>query len=94
MDLFHSSFRSMWTTLYTTCTSPSTPSSPPLSTRSFINLGLRFCQSLESHHRFEEAAIFPILAIKMPIFRSTELLLAQHEEIHVGLKALETYLGE
>lgn len=78
----------------TLCSTRTSTPLHPISSRSFINLGLRFCQSLEGHHRFEEAAIFPVLAVNMPAFRDTEVLLAQHEEIHVGLKKSETYLWE
>lgn len=38
--------------------------------------------------------MFPMLARKMPAFRDSERMLAQHEELHAGLKRLEAYLLE
>jgi hypothetical protein len=38
--------------------------------------------------------VFPMLARKMPAFRDSEQMLAQHEVLHAGLKRLEAYLLE
>lgn len=57
-----------------------------------LSLDLKFCRQLESHHRNKEHFVFRMLARKMPAFRDSERMLAQHEMLHEGLKRLEGYL--
>ncbi|KAF5532680.1 neutrophil cytosol factor 2 [Fusarium phyllophilum] len=60
--------------------------------------GIQFVDNLEGHHGIEERYIFPILAEKMPEFRTdtgdeaAAELLQQHEEIHSGMTAMREYL--
>ena len=68
-----------------------------MSLKAFIGAGLQFVQHLEMHHGIEESYVFPILAKKMPEFRSGKgngaaELLRQHKEIHKGLETLQNYL--
>lgn len=88
----HSWFRHTWATIYDICKAAHRPPGMPL--RQFFSLGLEFCRQLESHHRNEERFVFPMLARKMPAFRDSERMLAQHEVLHAGLKRLEAYLLE
>ncbi|ROT38457.1 hypothetical protein SODALDRAFT_311190 [Sodiomyces alkalinus F11] len=97
MDFFHDNFRRTWTTLHTTATSNTRLHGKAL--RSFIDQSLYFLQMLKAHHDIEETYVFPVLARKMPQFRTGEKsddaaaeLLRQHREIHRGMDALETYL--
>ncbi|KAI1149235.1 hypothetical protein F4825DRAFT_431229 [Nemania diffusa] len=68
MDLFHNHFRSTWNTLYTSASSGRRAQG--LSIRAFINTGLEFVSYLETHHGIEEKYIFPVLARRMPEFRT------------------------
>ncbi|UZJ54558.1 hypothetical protein CBS101457_003878 [Exobasidium rhododendri] len=53
---------------------------------------LSLCRSLEMHHSIEEAYIFPLLAIKMPDFGTTNPVhIKEHEAMHVKLEVLEKY---
>lgn len=59
--------------------------------------GLSLVRYLETHHAIEETHIFPVLARKMPEFRSGKgngaaELLQQHRQIHKGMDVLEDYL--
>ncbi|KAK7751335.1 hypothetical protein SLS62_006741 [Diatrype stigma] len=95
MDLFHNHFRSTWNMLWGACTSGKRPGG--MSLKAFIGAGLQFVQQLEMHHNIEETYIFPVLAKKMPEFRSGKgngaaELLRQHKEIHRGLETLQEYL--
>ncbi|KAI1465118.1 uncharacterized protein F4812DRAFT_439630 [Daldinia caldariorum] len=67
--------------------------------RSIINDGLAFVSQLEMHHSIEETYIFPVLARRMPEFRTdgkggknAAELLRQHEEIHKGMEGMQKYL--
>lgn len=94
----HNHHRLLWTQLLDSCPSPDTdpnPKSNPkskskLSPRQLITTGLHFTSGLTLHHTIEEQHIFPVLARKMPQFRTD--LVAQHRAIHAGLGKLETYL--
>ncbi|RYP56425.1 hypothetical protein DL771_011906 [Monosporascus sp. 5C6A] len=95
MDLFHNHFRSTWNMLWGACTSGRRPGG--MSLRAFVGAGLQFVQQLELHHNIEETYLFPVLAKKMPEFRSGRgngmaELLRQHKEIHRGLEVLQEYL--
>lgn len=95
MDLFHNHFRSTWNMLWGACTSGKRPAG--MSLKAFIGAGLQFVQHLEMHHGIEESYVFPVLAKKMPEFRSGKgngaaELLRQHKEIHKGLETLQNYL--
>ncbi|CVK94822.1 uncharacterized protein FMAN_13144 [Fusarium mangiferae] len=96
MDRFHDHFRYMWEMLYLAADTQQRPSN--LSLKQFIDTGIRFIDNLEGHHGIEERYIFPILAKKMPEFRSNTRnqaaaeLLQQHEEIHSGITAMRQYL--
>ncbi|RYP26853.1 hypothetical protein DL767_007895 [Monosporascus sp. MG133] len=95
MDLFHNHFRSTWNMLWGACTSGRRPGG--MSLRAFVGAGLQFVQQLEMHHNIEETYFFPMLAKKMPEFRSGKgngaaELLRQHKEIHRGLEVLQEYL--
>lgn len=95
MDLFHNHFRSTWNMLWGACTSGRRPGG--MSLRAFVGAGLQFVQQLELHHNIEETYFFPVLAKKMPEFRSgrgngAAELLRQHKEIHQGLEVLQEYL--
>ncbi len=68
MDLFHNHFRSTWNMLWGACTTGRRPGGMSLS--AFVGAGLQFVQQLEMHHNIEETYIFPVLAKKMPEFRS------------------------
>ncbi|KAL1880789.1 hypothetical protein VTK73DRAFT_5174 [Phialemonium thermophilum] len=95
MDYFHNHFRQSWFLLYNACTSGRRPSN--MSLKQFIDEGLSLVQYLEAHHSIEETYFFPLLARKMPEFRSGaggragELVL-QHRQIHAGMEAFEDYL--
>ncbi|KAK4186618.1 hypothetical protein QBC35DRAFT_500692 [Podospora australis] len=69
MDYFHDHFRSMWTTLYSACTSGRRPAN--MSLKRFLDEGLRLLRYLESHHHIEETHLYPLLARKMPQFKSS-----------------------
>ncbi|KAL7760750.1 hypothetical protein ACKLNR_007285 [Fusarium oxysporum f. sp. zingiberi] len=97
MDRFkHERFRHMWNILYTAADTQKRPSN--LSLKQFIETGIQFVDNLEGHHGIEERYIFPILAEKMPEFRTdtgdeaAAELLQQHEEIHGGMTAMRGYL--
>ncbi len=70
-----------------------------MSLRQFLDEGLYFVRGLTAHHNIEETYFFPLLATKMPEFRSgkgkniqaAELLL-QHRQIHAGMDVFEDYL--
>lgn len=64
-----------------------------MSIRQFLSMGLDFCHHLETHHTIEEHYVFPELAVKMPLFRQRDHLLAQHAQIHAGLEGFEKYLS-
>ncbi|KAI1114597.1 hypothetical protein F5Y14DRAFT_165658 [Nemania sp. NC0429] len=68
MDLFHAHFRSTWETLYTSASSGRRAGG--LSIRAFINAGLDLVRHLEMHHSIEEQYVFPLLARRMPEFRT------------------------
>lgn len=99
MNLFHNHFRSTWNMLWGACTTGRRPAG--MSLHAFVNAGLQFVQGLEMHHGIEESYVFPMLAKKMPEFRSSAgkgkgggaaELLRQHKEIHKGLDKLQDYL--
>jgi hemerythrin-like domain-containing protein len=95
MNMYHNHFRSTWNLLWSACTSNKRPSH--LSLKSFINEGLQFTSHLTLHHNIEETHIFPVLAKKMPEFKSGKgngaaELLRQHREIHKGMDLLSAYL--
>ena len=98
MNLFHNHFRSTWNMLWGACTNGRRPAG--MSLNAFVNAGLQFVQGLEMHHGIEESYVFPVLAKKMPEFRSgsgkghngAAELLRQHKEIHKGLDKLQDYL--
>jgi hemerythrin-like domain-containing protein len=66
-----------------------------MSLKQFIDEGLMFVQYLTAHHNIEETYLYPLLARKMPEFRSgkTELL-QQHRQIHAGMDQFEEYLNK
>ncbi|RYO74486.1 hypothetical protein DL766_000474 [Monosporascus sp. MC13-8B] len=95
MDLYHNHIRSTWNMLWGACTSGKRPGG--MSLRVFVDAGLQFVQGLDMHHKMEETYLFPVLAKKMPEFRSgrgngAAELLRQHKEIHRGLEVLQKYL--
>lgn len=70
-----------------------------MSIKQFINEGLSLIQYLEMHHGIEETHLFPVLARKMPEFRSNGSgskkaaeLLRQHKDIHAGMDGFGDYL--
>ncbi|KAL2136353.1 hypothetical protein VTI74DRAFT_4185 [Chaetomium olivicolor] len=69
MDYFHDHFRQMYTTLHSACTTGRRPSNMTL--KHFIDEGLRLAHYLETHHSIEETHLYPLLARKMPEFRSS-----------------------
>ncbi|KAG4027783.1 hypothetical protein MFRU_027g00720 [Monilinia fructicola] len=93
MEYFHNHFRQSWTLLHTACTTNQRPRN--LSLRQFLQTGLSFISQLEVHHGIEEQHIFPVLARKMPEFKSGKNaaeLLRQHKEIHKGMDIMQEYL--
>ncbi|KAI1393148.1 uncharacterized protein F4822DRAFT_383671 [Hypoxylon trugodes] len=102
MDVFHEHFRTAWNALWAAATSSGGGSSKGKGLsrggRGVISDGLAFVAQLEIHHSIEETYIFPILAKRMPEFRSdgkgakAAELLRQHKDIHVGMEGMETYL--
>ncbi|KAK8026529.1 hypothetical protein PG991_003585 [Apiospora marii] len=95
MDMFHAHFRQSWNLLWNAASSGKRPAG--MSMRSFILEGLQFLQYLTVHHDIEERHIFPVLAKKMPEFKTgrgngAAELLRQHREIHHGMEGLEKYL--
>lgn len=58
----------MWTRLFTTAESGKYP--PRTSPKQYIDEGLQFIAHLTAHHNIEETYLFPLLARKMPEFRS------------------------
>jgi len=65
-----------------------------MSLRAFLNTGEQFCHHLTVHHTIEEQHIFPVLAQKMPCFKTEMHLLTQHKQIHAGLDRLESYVEQ
>jgi hypothetical protein len=71
-----------------------------MSLRQFIDEGLYFIRTLTAHHSIEETYFFPMLATRMPEFRSAAQnkgagkskeaaeLLQQHRQIHAGMEYL------
>ncbi|KAK3374858.1 hypothetical protein B0H63DRAFT_526156 [Podospora didyma] len=99
MDYFHNHFRQTWAVLYSACESGRRPSGMTL--KQFLSSGLDLTQYLEAHHSIEETYLYPLLARKMPAFRSSTSkkgedceLLRQHQEIHKGMDVFEAYLRE
>ncbi|KAK7949636.1 eukaryotic translation initiation factor 3 subunit C [Apiospora saccharicola] len=95
MDMFHAHFRQSWNLLWNAATAGKRPAG--MSMRSFILEGLQFLQYLTVHHDIEERHIFPVLAKKMPEFKTGKgngaaELLKQHRDIHKGMEMLEEYL--
>ncbi|TAQ85048.1 hypothetical protein B7494_g6622 [Chlorociboria aeruginascens] len=93
MDYFHDNFRRSWTLLDTAVQNNRRPNN--LTLKQFLNIGIQFCHHLSMHHNIEEQHIFPILAAKMPEFKSGKNaaeLLRQHQEIHKGMDLFEEYL--
>ncbi|KAK3692024.1 hypothetical protein B0T22DRAFT_446201 [Podospora appendiculata] len=106
MEYFHDHFRQTWTTLYTACTTNRRPANMTL--KQFIDAGLQLAHYLETHHSIEETYLYPILARKMPQFRSSSNhttnsknkekknddceLLRQHRAIHEGMDVFAAYL--
>ncbi|KAJ2899133.1 hypothetical protein MKZ38_003380 [Zalerion maritima] len=68
MDYFHNHFRQTWTRLYTAASNNKRP--PGTSLRQFLDEGLQLISHLTAHHNIEETYLFPVLAKKMPEFRS------------------------
>lgn len=68
MDLFHAHFRSTWDVLYTSASTGRRAQG--LSIRAFVNVGLELVSHLEIHHSIEERRVFPVLARRMPEFRT------------------------
>ncbi|OAX78225.1 hypothetical protein ACJ72_07471 [Emergomyces africanus] len=94
MDFFHTAFRNTWTTLYDACVANELPND--ISQERLIEIGKTFCIDLQVHHDFEEQAIFPYFAQRMPEFRdedSKDELLGQHKQIHAGLTKMLEYLS-
>lgn len=92
MDAYHNHFRHTWTMLYKAATTGTRPAG--LSMRQYISYGLQLCRSLTIHHTIEEEYVFPELAQRMPIFGDKDLLITQHQALHVGLVKMEAYLRE
>ncbi|KAI0880756.1 uncharacterized protein GGS22DRAFT_174145 [Annulohypoxylon maeteangense] len=99
MDVFHAHFRTSWNTLWAAACSSGGKGKGSRAGRGVVNDGLAFISQLEMHHNIEETYIFPILARRMPEFRTdgkggkgAAELLRQHEEIHVGMEGMRKYL--
>ncbi len=72
-----------------------------MSLRQFIDEGLYFVRMLTAHHNIEETYYFPMLATRMPEFRSgregnrqAAELLQQHKQIHAGMDLFDEYLRQ
>ncbi|KAJ5667696.1 uncharacterized protein N7477_006266 [Penicillium maclennaniae] len=63
-----------------------------LAQMNLIESALSFCTQIQMHHGFEETHIYPILSKCMPQFRKEVHLNAKHEEIDVGIQAVQNYL--
>ncbi|KAI1799142.1 hypothetical protein F4811DRAFT_545211 [Daldinia bambusicola] len=101
MDVFHAHFRAAWNALWAAACAGNGSKSKSSSRggRSVISDGLAFVSQLEMHHSIEETYVFPVLARRMPEFRSdgkggknAAELLRQHEEIHKGMEGMQKYL--
>ncbi|KAI0834514.1 hypothetical protein F5Y06DRAFT_278847 [Hypoxylon sp. FL0890] len=100
MDVFHAHFRTSWNALWAAaCVGNSKSKASSRGGRSIINDGLAFISQLEMHHSIEETYIFPILARRMPEFRTdgkggkgAAELLQQHRDIHDGMEGMRKYL--
>ncbi|KAI1773617.1 hypothetical protein F4818DRAFT_421123 [Hypoxylon cercidicola] len=100
MDLFHAHFRNAWNAMWAAaCAGNSALGKNKSRGRSLIGEGLAFVAQLEAHHNIEETYIFPVLARRMPEFRSdgrggkgAAELLRQHREIHDGMEGMRRYL--
>jgi len=95
MDYFHDHFRNSWKLLYTAASTGKRPAGMTL--KQFIDEGISLVRYLETHHGIEESYFFPLLAKKMPEFRSGKgngaaELLRQHKQIHAGMDVFEDYL--
>ncbi|KAI1093246.1 hypothetical protein F5B19DRAFT_450716 [Rostrohypoxylon terebratum] len=102
MDAFHAHFRTSWNALWAAACAGNGKGKggSSRSGRGVIKDGLAFLSQLEMHHSIEETYIFPILARKMPEFRTdgkggkgAAELLQQHREIHEGMEGMEKYLN-
>ncbi|KAI0378658.1 hypothetical protein F5Y04DRAFT_261289 [Hypomontagnella monticulosa] len=74
MDLFHGHFRTAWNALWAAACAGNSSKTKASSRggRGIINDGLAFVAQLEVHHSIEETYIFPILAQRMPEFRTDD----------------------
>ncbi|KAK4106949.1 hypothetical protein N658DRAFT_415082 [Parathielavia hyrcaniae] len=69
MESFHDHFRQIYATLHTACTMGRRPAN--LTLKQFLDEGLRLARYLEAHHSIEETHLYPLLARKMPEFRTS-----------------------
>lgn len=108
MEYFHEHFRQMYSTLHTACVTKRRPAGMTL--KQFIDEGLNLARYLEGHHAIEETYLYPILARKMPEFRSSTPpaglkkgkesrreeceLIRQHRLIHNGMDEMVEYLRQ
>ncbi|KAF4782651.1 hypothetical protein HER10_EVM0001494 [Colletotrichum scovillei] len=95
MNYFHNHFRHQWTLLHTAASTGRRPQN--MSLKQFLDTGLQFTRHLTAHHGIEEAHVFPMLARRMPEFRTGGRgggaeLLRQHKQIHDGMDKFEAYL--
>ncbi|KAI1639160.1 hypothetical protein F4809DRAFT_596841 [Biscogniauxia mediterranea] len=70
MEHFHAHFRRTWALLYDAAKSGPPPAAGMSLEAYVVGAGLSFLSQLETHHGIEEAYIFPVLAARMPEFRS------------------------
>ncbi|CAI7654692.1 unnamed protein product [Penicillium glandicola] len=85
-------FRVRWNIIYDVAASSQRPAG--MSIKHYLNLCLKFCENLETHHKIEEIRIFPYLATRMPAFANQDQLIEQHKVIHKGLERLESHVRD
>lgn len=72
---------------------------PRTLTLPLLSKGLSLVRYLETHHNIEETYLFPLLARKMPEFRTGRgggagELVRQHRLIHAGMESFDEYLRQ
>lgn len=92
MAAFHRSFKSQFEDNYRLA--DGSFHTHGMSLQGFLHHARRVAQSLDGHHRIEEAHIFPILAAKHPAFRTSSSHVQAHRVIHDGLDKYNAYLDK
>jgi len=90
MNVFHEHFKREFNEIY--ALADGSFNKKGMSLRLYLRKADELCEYLTLHHTIEERRIFPVLAKKMPEFRSNQAHIKSHQGIHKGLDALEALL--